>query len=183
MQNLPDLDQLSHAQKDELIRTLWPLQQQVRELLAQMAVMQERIQQLEGQLALNSRNSSRPPSSDGLRKPAPKSLRPSGKNPNGGQPGHSGSTLRQSAHVDETIVHRSAPHCSVCHEALHEHTIAEHFSIQSPLKPISFNSVEPVRRRSCTVNGSSGKPAALARWDTICATRLSVAFDMQRSES
>ncbi len=99
MQNLPDLDQLSHAQKDELIRTLWPLQQQVRELLAQMAVMQERIQQLEGQLALNSRNSSRPPSSDGLRKPAPKSLRPSGKNPNGGQPGHSGSTLRQSAHV------------------------------------------------------------------------------------
>ena len=147
MQNLPDLDQLSHAQKDELIRTLWPLQQQVRELLAQMAVMQERIQQLEGQLALNSRNSSRPPSSDGLRKPAPKSLRPSGKNPNGGQPGHSGSTLRQSAHVDETIVHRSAPHCSVCHEALHEHTIAETRQVFE-LPPLAMRTVAHQQMRS-----------------------------------
>ena len=90
-----------------------------------MAVMQERIQQLEGQLALNSRNSSRPPSSDGLRKPAPKSLRASGMRPNGGQTGHEGNTLRQSVHVDEAIVHRSAPHCSVCQQELHEHTITE----------------------------------------------------------
>lgn len=125
MQTLPDLDQLSHAQKDELIRALWPLQQQVCELMAQMALMQERIQQLEGQLALNSRNSSKPPSSDGLRKPAPKSLRASGMRPNGGQTGHEGNTLRQSVHVDEAIAHRSAPHCSVCQQELHEHTIAQ----------------------------------------------------------
>lgn len=125
MQNLPDLNQLSHAQKDELIRMLWPLQQQVQDLMAQMLVMQDRIQQLEGRLAINSKNSSRPPSSDGLRKPAPKSLRTPGQNPNGGQKGHSGNTLRQSAHVDETIVHQAATHCSVCHLELHEHTIAE----------------------------------------------------------
>jgi transposase len=125
MPTLPDLSQLSHAQKDELIRMLWPLQQQVQDLMAQMAVMQERIQQLEGRLALNSRNSSKPPSSDGLRKPAPKSLRPSGKKPNGGQQGHSANTLRQSAHVDETIVHEADTHCSVCHLELREHTIAE----------------------------------------------------------
>lgn len=125
MQNLPDLSQLSHAQKDDLIRLLWPLQQQVKDLMAQMLVMQERIKQLEGQLALNSRNSSRPPSSDGLKKPAPKSLRPSGKKPNGGQQGHSGNTLRQSAHVDETIQHQGTTHCSVCHLELHEHTIAD----------------------------------------------------------
>ena len=125
MQNLPDLNQLSHAQKDELIKMLWPLRQQVQDLMAQMAVMQERIKQLEGRLALNSRNSSKPPSSDGLRKPAPKSLRPSGKKPNGGQQGHTGNTLRQSAHVDETIVHQAPIHCVVCHLELHEHTIAE----------------------------------------------------------
>lgn len=125
MTNLPDLNQLSHAQKDELIRMLWPLRQQVQDLMAQMAVMQERIKQLEGRLALSSRNSSKPPSSDGLGKPAPKSLRLSGKKPNGGQQGHTGNTLRQSARVDETIVHQADTHCSVCHLELHEHTIAE----------------------------------------------------------
>ena len=125
MLSLPDLNQLSHAQKDELIRMLWPLQQQVQDLIAQMAVMHKRIQQLEGRLALNSRNSSKPPSSDGLKKPPPKSLRPSGKKSSGGQQGHSGNTLRQSAHVDETVVHQGDTHCGVCHLELHEHTIAE----------------------------------------------------------
>jgi len=38
---------------------LWPLQQQVQDLMAQMRVMQERIHQLEGRLALNSKNSSK----------------------------------------------------------------------------------------------------------------------------
>ena len=54
MPNLPDLKQLSHAQKDELIKMLWPLQQQVADLMAQMVVMHNRIKQLEGRLALNS---------------------------------------------------------------------------------------------------------------------------------
>lgn len=125
MPNLPDLSQLSHAQKDELIRTLWPLQQQVQDLMGQMVVMQERIAQLEGRLALNSKNSSKPPSSDGLSKPAPKSSRKPGQKPSGGQPGHEGRTLRQSAHVDETVVHQSDTHCSACHLELREHTIAE----------------------------------------------------------
>lgn len=125
MQSLPDLTKLSVGQKDELIRMLWPLQQQVQDLMAQKLVMQDRIQQLEGRLALNSKNSSKPPSSDGLHKPAPKSLRPSGNKPNGGQQGHTGNTLRQNAHVDETFVHRADTHCSVCHLELREHAIAE----------------------------------------------------------
>ncbi len=125
MQNLPDLSQLSHAQKDELIRMLWPLQQQVQGLIAQMAVMQERIEHLEGRLALNSKNSSKPPSSDGLAKPAPKSLRPSGMKPNGGQKGHSGNTLRQSAHVDETVLHRAHTRCTVCQQEMSEHAVVE----------------------------------------------------------
>ena len=48
MRNLPDLTQLSHSQKDELIGMLWPLQQQGQDLMAQMVTMQERIKQLEG---------------------------------------------------------------------------------------------------------------------------------------
>lgn len=125
MHSLPDLNQLSHAQKDDLIRLLWPLQQQVQDLMAQMLVMQDRIKQLEGRLAKNSKNSSKPPSSDGLNKPAPKSLRPTGKKPNGGQPGHGGNTLRQSAQVDQTIVHQAHTHCAVCHLEMHDHAIAE----------------------------------------------------------
>lgn len=125
MQNLPDLSQLSHAQKDELIRMLWSLQQQVQVLMIQMAVMQERIKHLEGRLALNSKNSSKPPCSDGLAKPAPKSLRAPGTKPNGGQKGHSGNTLRQSAHVDETVLHRADTRCAVCQQEMTEHAVVE----------------------------------------------------------
>ena len=125
MPSLPDLTQLSHAQKDELIRMLWPLQQQVQGLMVQMVVMQERITQLEGRLAKNSKNSSKPPSSDGLRKPAPKSLRKSGQHPHGGQPGHSGSTLRQSAHVDETVNHFGQTRCSACQRDIFAQEVAE----------------------------------------------------------
>lgn len=125
MANLPDLTQLSHAQKDELIRMLWPLQQQVQDLMAQVVVMQERITQLEGRLAKNSKNSSKPPSSDGLRKPAPKSLRKSRQNTNGGQPGHSGSTLRQSTQVDETVDHFGQSRCNACQRDIFEQEVAE----------------------------------------------------------
>lgn len=110
----PDLLQLNHAQKDGLILTLWPLQQQVQDLMAQMAVMQERIKQLEGRLALNSKNSSKPPSSDALNKPAPKSLRVAKENTTGGQKGHPGSTLSQVAQPDKVVVHEVPDQCQAC---------------------------------------------------------------------
>jgi len=47
-------------------------------------------------------------------------------------------------------------------DVLHPFSCARHFSIQSRLKPGSLSSVEPVRRRSWTVNGSSGSPSFLA---------------------
>lgn len=115
MQSLPDLTQLSHGQKDELIGALWLM----------VGQLQERVKALEDRLALNSKNSSKPPSSDGLSKPAPKSLRQSGQRPVGGQKGHSGNTLRQSSQVDQIITHQSAPLCTVCQTALVQHEVVD----------------------------------------------------------
>lgn len=89
--SLPILGELSHEKKDELIGALFA---QHQSLMAQQAVLVQRIAELEGRLRLNSRNSSKPPCSDGLSKPAPPSLRLSGERANGGQKGYPGTTLR-----------------------------------------------------------------------------------------
>lgn len=69
--------------------------------------------ELRRQLGLNSRNSSKPPSTDGLAKPAPKSLRRrSGRKP-GGQPGHPGSRLEQVSAPDEVRRHEPVA-CRSC---------------------------------------------------------------------
>src|SRR4051812_15265429 len=84
---------------------------------ARIVEQDARIAELERQLAASSRNSSKPPSSDGLDKPAPKSLRGrSGRKP-GGQPGHEGRTLRQVAAPDEVVVHEPGV-CTGCGGAL-----------------------------------------------------------------
>ena len=70
----------------------------VAALQAENASLKARLAELERRLGLNSSNSGKPPSSDGLKKPARvTSLRDrSGKRP-GGQKGHKGETLRQVA--------------------------------------------------------------------------------------
>ena len=74
-------------------------------LQARIVEQDAEIAELRRQLAASSRNSSKPPSSDGLDKPAPKSLRGrSGRRP-GGQPGREGRTLRQVERPDEVVVH------------------------------------------------------------------------------
>jgi transposase len=102
------------------------LRSEVAGLRAELAAQAGRIVELEAENAelrrragLNSRNSSKPPSSDGLGKPAPKSLRkPSGRGP--GKPkGAAGGTLRQTAVPDETLVH-VPPVCEGCGDSLAE---------------------------------------------------------------
>ncbi len=59
-------------------------QEQLRSQQEMIASLTARLDELEDRLAKNSRNSSKPPSSDGIDKPKPKSLRGnSGKKPGG----------------------------------------------------------------------------------------------------
>lgn len=111
MSEMPDLKQLSDAAKDALICKLWPLQLAVKELT-------DRVYELEIRVKKNSRNSSKPPSTDGLSKPPPKSLREaSGRKP-GGQPGHKGTTLKCSDTPTQTITHPLPLACEGCGQAL-----------------------------------------------------------------
>ena len=119
---LPDLDRLSHAEKDELIRALFA---QVVALTAQVESLTSKVAELEGRLAQNSRNSSKPPSSDGLGKPKPKSQRKSGQNPTGGQQGHTGHTLKKVGNPDHIETHRPPSHCDVCRLPLSGATVVE----------------------------------------------------------
>ena len=89
----------------------------VEGLVRRLAAVEGRVAALEDRVALDSHNSSKPPSSDlGRPKPAPRSLRPApgttGRAP-GGQPGHPGITLRLVATPDRLALHRPA-HCAGC---------------------------------------------------------------------
>ena len=76
------------------------------ELDALTGKLEERVKNLEGQLAKNSHNSSKPPSTDGFNKPVPKSLREKSPRSSGGQPGHVGQTLPMAKTPDHFEIHR-----------------------------------------------------------------------------
>jgi len=87
-----------------LVELVLTLEQQVRAL-------QQRVADLEGQLRQNSANSSKPPSSDGLAKPSPKSLRTRSGRKGGGQPGHPGHTL-EPVELPDHVVELRVTTCS-----------------------------------------------------------------------
>ena len=79
--------------------------------------LEARIVDLEARLRTSSRNASKPPSSDGYAKPAPKSRRRRSWRKPGKQPGASGQHLAQVADPDEVVTH-SPERCSGCGRGL-----------------------------------------------------------------
>ena len=92
-----------------------------------MLALAERIQKLEDQLAKNSSNSGKPPSSDGYNQPAPrpKSLRKRSRRKSGGQPGHPGETLKAVETPDFIKVHR-VQECQHCGQSLQRRKAIRH---------------------------------------------------------
>src|SRR5665647_79009 len=117
----PPKDQVKRGNREPtqpLCQEFWgqqlsTLKEEVTALREENRALKARVGELEAQVRTNSRNSSKPPSSDGLGKPAPKSLRKaSGRRP-GGQVGHEGTTLHQVANPD-VVVRHEPPECGGC---------------------------------------------------------------------
>jgi transposase len=99
--------------------------------------LEARLTELEGRLAKNSQNSSKPPASDGYKKPQPKSLRKNKGRKSGGQNGHPGKTLESSENPDKIIVIplNQCPHCndqSIKDQAAESHERRQVFEIPEP---------------------------------------------------
>lgn len=100
-----ELNKMLQHQLDVQLETNAGLHRTIEALTQTVDELNQRIKELTEQLGMNSRNSSKAPSSDMFDKPSPKSLRkPSGKK-SGGQPGHSGSHLNIAAEPDEIVMH------------------------------------------------------------------------------
>jgi transposase len=76
----------------------------------QVTNLQTRMKSLEDKLAKDSHNSSKPPSTDGLKKKT-KSLRQQGQNPVGGQKCHQGQTLKRVENPDNTEIVTAPAYC------------------------------------------------------------------------
>jgi transposase len=131
MMTRPEAEAIYDAGKETVVRVLLELSAKVDQLTADFAALKaenaalrtecqalrDRVQTLEEQAAKDSHNSHKPPSSDGLSKPKPKSLRPPSERPTGGQPGHPGHTLRRVDKPDRIVPHR-VERCSGCGRSL-----------------------------------------------------------------
>jgi len=115
-QHLPSQDEVraAYQQGEEAVVAL------INRLIEINAILASEVQTLRDQLAKNSGNSSKPPSSDGLKKrPTKRGLRKQSGKKSGGQPGHEGHTLKAVAHPDRVQVHR-VERCKRCQASLEQ---------------------------------------------------------------
>src|SRR5690242_17412387 len=102
--------------REELENEYAALKAENAALQEQLQALMARVQELEGRLAKDSHNSSKPPASDGLAR-QPKSLRKKSERKPGGQSGHRGSHLRLVRQPDTVVTHRPTT-CGTCQAPL-----------------------------------------------------------------
>jgi transposase len=111
----------------ELKIELAKLRQENHVLREENKQLKKEIQELKARLTKNSRNSSKPPSSDGFKKepkPNPKSLRQNSNRKSGGQVGHNGHKLCRRENPDEIFIH-TVDSCANCGQDLTDVEISE----------------------------------------------------------
>ena len=116
----------------------------IEQLLATIAKLEERVKSLEERLNKNSRNSSKPPSTDDYasKKPKPKSRRLKSGKKVGGQKGHPGTTLRMVDNPDEIRI-IEVDQCSNCHTSLEDEEVKDYEKRQTfDIPPVQLYSTE-----------------------------------------
>ena len=107
--------------RDELVAACARMPEVVADLVIALAArvgdLDAQVKELTRQLRQDSHNSSKPPSSDGDDKPAPKSRREKSGKASGGQAGHDGARLALRNDPDHIVVH-TPTHCEQCGENL-----------------------------------------------------------------
>jgi transposase len=101
------------AENAQLLAENAQLRASMADLSEQLSVALARIEELTARLGMSSKNSSKPPSSDGLAKPAPKSLRARSGNPPGRPKGQAGVTLEPVEVPDHEFTHEPQA-CAGC---------------------------------------------------------------------
>lgn len=117
MMTRQEAEAIYDAGKETVVRVLLEMDRRIHALELRVEELQAQVQTLQEQVAKDSHNSHKPPSSDGLAKPKPKSLRPKSERPTGGQPGHPGHTLRMVEKPDRIVPHR-VERCAGCGRSL-----------------------------------------------------------------
>ena len=121
--------------------------------------LNQTIQELKEQLKKNSRNSSKPPSSDGFKKPVPKSLRkPSGRKA-GGQNGHPGTHLAVITKPDDIIKHMQSacegcPYFKICKRTA---CIAEKRHVIDAVVTVNITEHQSLEIPVCMMHGDTRK--------------------------
>jgi len=132
-----------------------PSYEELREEVVSLRTMIEKLTvemaELRARLAMNSRNSSKPPSSDGYAKPAPKSRRVRSGKKQGKQPGDPGRYLAQRSDPDATKVHTPGT-CQGCGNDLSDAPVTSVIARQVfDLPPMAlFCTEHRAERKRCT---------------------------------
>ena len=102
----------------DLCASFGALQDEFASLVAVTTDLAKQVQDLKSRLAMDSHNSSKPPSSDGYKKPPkPQNLRSKSGRRSGGQKGHAGCTLEPVSKPDHHVLHAPKT-CGSCGHSL-----------------------------------------------------------------